>query len=58
MEEFTQTPASTDDMHVMRYLMHTIQGISPVSGGMLSQELVQEYALIDSADSGSEDTSL
>lgn len=32
-----------DDNRVMRYLLHTVKGISPVSGGVLGEALEQEY---------------
>ena len=32
----------TDDTHVMRFLLHNIKGLSPVSGGELEMELVPE----------------
>lgn len=34
----------TDDTHVLRYLLHTIKGISPVSGGIMGESLELEYA--------------
>lgn len=34
----------TDDTRVLRYLLHTIKGISPVSGGVMGEALEQEYA--------------
>lgn len=39
----------SDDVRVLRYLLHTIKGISPVSGGILQDdlELEPEYALVD-----------
>ncbi len=44
----TDEPAGyADDTHVMRYLLHTIKGISPVSGGVLGGSLEQEYATIE-----------
>ena len=39
-----------DDIRVMRYLLHNIKGISPVSGGELEDELVPEYIPIDPMD--------
>lgn len=39
-EELTHT----DDTRVLRYLLHTIKGISPVSGGIMGDALEQEYA--------------
>jgi len=35
----------TDDARVLRYLLHTIKGISPVSGGEMGIALEQEYAV-------------
>lgn len=32
-----------DDNRVLRYLLHTVKGISPVSGGVLGDSLEQEY---------------
>jgi hypothetical protein len=32
-----------DDNRVMRYLLHTVKGISPVSGGVLGDALEEEY---------------
>ncbi len=32
-----------DDNRVMRYLLHTVKGISPVSGGVLGEALEAEY---------------
>lgn len=40
----------TDDTQVMRYLLHNIKGISPVSGGEMEDALVPEYIPLDSAD--------
>ncbi len=34
-----------DDTHVMRYLLHTIKGISPVSGSPTDETLVPEYII-------------
>jgi hypothetical protein len=34
----------TDDTRVLRYLLHTIKGISAVSGGVMGDSLEQEYA--------------
>lgn len=34
----------SDDTRVLRYLLHTIKGISPVSGGVLGDSLEVEYA--------------
>ena len=32
-----------DDNRVLRYLLHTVKGISPVSGGVMGEALEQEY---------------
>lgn len=32
-----------DDNRALRYLLHTIKGISPVSGGVLGEALENEY---------------
>lgn len=32
-----------DDNRVLRYLLHTVKGISPVSGGVLGDTLENEY---------------
>jgi len=32
-----------DDNRVLRYLLHTVKGISPVSGGVLGDALETEY---------------
>lgn len=34
---------SHDDISVLRYLLHTVKGISPVSGGVLGVALEEEY---------------
>ncbi|OGL22585.1 hypothetical protein A2707_04690 [Candidatus Saccharibacteria bacterium RIFCSPHIGHO2_01_FULL_45_15] len=33
----------SDDTRVLRYLLHTVKGISPVSGGVMGDALEQEY---------------
>ena len=39
-----QEPLSShDDISVLRYLLHTVKGISPVSGGVLGDTLEEEY---------------
>ena len=44
----TDEPAGyVDDTHVLRYLLHTIKGISPVSGGDMQVQLVPEYIVDD-----------
>lgn len=40
----------TDDARVMRYLLHNIKGISPVSGGEMEDQLVPEYIPLEPAD--------
>lgn len=32
-----------DDNRVLRYLLHSVKGISPVSGGVLGEALENEY---------------
>lgn len=32
-----------DDNRALRYLLHTVKGISPVSGGVLGEALESEY---------------
>lgn len=32
-----------DDNRALRYLLHTVKGISPVSGGVLGEALENEY---------------
>ncbi len=32
-----------DDNRVLRYLLHTVKGLSPVSGGVLGDALENEY---------------
>lgn len=32
-----------DDNRVMRYLLHNVKGISPVSGGVMGEALENEY---------------
>lgn len=39
-----------DDTHVMRFLLHNIKGLTPVSGGEMEDELVPEYVPLDPAD--------
>lgn len=36
-------PVSHDDTRVLRYLLHTVKGISPVSGGIMGDALEEEY---------------
>jgi hypothetical protein len=33
-----------DDSRVLRYLLHNVKGLSPVSGGVLGEALENEYA--------------
>lgn len=42
-DEITEQLGTVDDTHVMRYLLHTIKGISPVSGGEMGDQLQPEY---------------
>lgn len=42
----------TDDTRVMRYLLHNIKGISPVSGGEMEEDLVPEFIPITPEDEG------
>lgn len=37
-----------DDNRVLRYLLHTVKGISPVSGGVLGEALENEYESAES----------
>lgn len=34
----------SDDTHVLRYLLHNVKGISPVSGGVMGEALEEVYA--------------
>ena len=44
MSDITDEPITYhDDNRVMRYLLHTVKGISPVSGGVLGDALENEY---------------
>lgn len=36
-----------DDNRVLRYLLHNVKGISPVSGGVMGEALEQEYELAE-----------
>lgn len=36
-----------DDNRVLRYLLQTVKGISPVSGGVLGEALEDEYRLAE-----------
>ena len=38
-----------DDNRVLRYLLHNVKGLSPVSGGVLGDALEQEYATAEEA---------
>lgn len=43
-DESTDKPINYhDDNRVLRYLLHTVKGISPVSGGVLGDALEEEY---------------
>lgn len=39
-----------DDTNAMRFLLHNIKGISPVSGGEMQDELVPEFIPLTPAD--------
>ena len=39
-----------DDNKVLRYLLHNVKGLSPVSGGEMEEELVSEYVPLTPAD--------
>lgn len=58
MNNQIQTTNSTDDMHVLRQLMHTIKGISPVSGSLLGGDMPQEYVLVDVSEQSSQEQSI
>jgi len=49
MQESNNSPdeqlGTVDDTHVMRYLLHTIKGLSPVSGSPTEEMLVPEYII-------------
>jgi hypothetical protein len=36
-----------DDNRVLRYLLHNVKGISPVSGGVLGDSLEEEYRIAE-----------
>lgn len=42
-DQTTESINYHDDNRVLRYLLHTIKGISPVSGGVLGESLELEY---------------
>ncbi|MDB5177260.1 MAG: hypothetical protein JWN75_928 [Candidatus Saccharibacteria bacterium] len=43
-DDSTNEPISYhDDNRVLRYLLHTVKGLSPVSGGVLGEALENEY---------------
>lgn len=44
MSDQTDDPINLhDDNRVLRYLLHTVKGISPVSGGVMGDALENEY---------------
>lgn len=44
-ESSSQSPLNYhDDNRVLRYLLHNVKGLSPVSGGIMGEALEQEYA--------------
>lgn len=46
-QPYIQTPDSADDIATLRYLLQTIKGISPVSGGSLSETLEPQYVAVE-----------
>ena len=46
-QTYIQTPDSADDIATLRYLLQTIKGISPVSGGSLSETLEPQYVAVE-----------
>ncbi len=46
-QPYIQTPDSADDIATLRYLLQTIKGISPVSGGSLSETLEPQYIAVE-----------
>ena len=42
-DQHSEPLTSHDDISVLRYLLHTVKGISPVSGGVLGEALEEEY---------------
>lgn len=43
-EDHTSEPIDYhDDNRVLRYLLHNVKGLSPVSGGVLGEALEEEY---------------
>lgn len=47
-----------DDNRVLRYLLHNVKGISPVSGGVLGESLEREYATAEEETLGTQDYDL
>ncbi len=48
MHNFSDEPVNYhDDNRVLRYLLHNVKGISPVSGGVLGDALENEYELAE-----------
>ena len=44
MTQYLDEPMSLhDDNRALRYVLHTVKGISPVSGGVLGDALEAEY---------------
>lgn len=44
MPDTTDEPINYhDDNRVLRYLLHNVKGLSPVSGGVLGDALEEEY---------------
>ncbi len=48
-QDHNQIIEHTDDTHVLRYLLHTVKGISPVSGGVMVDDIEQDYFVADEA---------
>lgn len=46
-DSLNQTANFSDDTRVLRYLLHTVKGISPVSGGVMGDALEQEYEIAE-----------
>lgn len=43
-DPFQSSTSAHDDSRVLRYLLHNVKGLSPVSGGVLGDALELEYA--------------
>lgn len=59
MSDITDEPITYhDDNRVMRYLLHTVKGISPVSGGVLGDALESEYIEVEEENRSAEEFDL